>query len=277
MTSERHGVAAKVIATVDDLERIAADDDADVPAPARLATRIVRREGASRSSTASSPSRSKGAVAVGRAAKSAERRRHPRQPSPARDRPGARAGAAARTPVRRRGREAAGELQSSACRARRRAACAAARRASQPRRGRRPASPHRERARDRSCASSAIRARAATIRRPARPTWRKNTVSGEKSPARVIDADKGGIGDDVERLLAAIVGMRPPADIGEQAGGVAQAPFVGGLLEAGGRHEAVGPTDEFLAVTRRARTQHIEFSRRRDQRVRFFSFALSME
>ena len=32
MTAERHGVAAKVIATVDDLERIAGDDDADVPA-----------------------------------------------------------------------------------------------------------------------------------------------------------------------------------------------------------------------------------------------------
>jgi ribonuclease D len=32
MTSERHGVAAKVIATVDDLDRIAADDKADVPA-----------------------------------------------------------------------------------------------------------------------------------------------------------------------------------------------------------------------------------------------------
>jgi len=32
MTAERHGVAAKVIATVDDLERIAADDAADVPA-----------------------------------------------------------------------------------------------------------------------------------------------------------------------------------------------------------------------------------------------------
>jgi ribonuclease D len=31
MTSERHGVAAKVIATVDDLDRIAADDEADVP------------------------------------------------------------------------------------------------------------------------------------------------------------------------------------------------------------------------------------------------------
>ena len=32
MISERHGVAAKVIGTVDDLERIAADDEADVPA-----------------------------------------------------------------------------------------------------------------------------------------------------------------------------------------------------------------------------------------------------
>src|SRR6266545_4970475 len=32
MTAERHGVAAKVIATVDDLESIAADDAADVPA-----------------------------------------------------------------------------------------------------------------------------------------------------------------------------------------------------------------------------------------------------
>jgi ribonuclease D len=32
MTAEKHGVAAKVVATVDDLERIAGDDDADVPA-----------------------------------------------------------------------------------------------------------------------------------------------------------------------------------------------------------------------------------------------------
>jgi ribonuclease D len=32
MTSETHGVAAKVVATIDDLESIAADDDADVPA-----------------------------------------------------------------------------------------------------------------------------------------------------------------------------------------------------------------------------------------------------
>lgn len=32
MTAEQNGVAAKVVATVDDLDRIAADDEADVPA-----------------------------------------------------------------------------------------------------------------------------------------------------------------------------------------------------------------------------------------------------
>jgi ribonuclease D len=32
MTAERHGVAAKVVATMDDLDRIAGDDEADVPA-----------------------------------------------------------------------------------------------------------------------------------------------------------------------------------------------------------------------------------------------------
>jgi len=32
MTAEQHGVAAKVIATVDDLDRIAGDDEADVAA-----------------------------------------------------------------------------------------------------------------------------------------------------------------------------------------------------------------------------------------------------
>lgn len=32
LTSEKHGVAAKVLATVDDLEKIACDDDADIPA-----------------------------------------------------------------------------------------------------------------------------------------------------------------------------------------------------------------------------------------------------
>ena len=51
----------------------------------------------------------------------------------------------------------------------------------------------------------------------------------------MIDADEGGVGDDVERLLAAIIRMRAPADVGEQAGGVAQAAFLRGLVECRSR------------------------------------------
>ncbi len=39
----------------------------------------------------------------------------------------------------------------------------------------------------------------------------------------MIDADEGGMRDDVQRLRAAIFRMRPPADVGEQAGGMAVA------------------------------------------------------
>ena len=46
MTAEQHAVAAKVIATVDDLEQIAADDDGRRSRDERLAARIVRRKGA---------------------------------------------------------------------------------------------------------------------------------------------------------------------------------------------------------------------------------------
>ena len=55
-----------------------------------------------------------------------------------------------------------------------------------------------------------------------KPTWRKNTDEREVGAAGVVDAGKAGVRDDVERLLAAIIGVRTPADIGEQARGVAQ-------------------------------------------------------
>ena len=74
----------------------------------------------------------------------------------------------------------------------------------------------------------------------------------EEGAARMIDANKGCMRDDVERLLAAIVRMPPPADIGEEAGGVPQAFFVAGLVEAGGRHEFAGPVRQFLAMAGRA-------------------------
>ena len=58
MISERHHVAAKVIATVDDLERIAGDDDADVPAlPAGGVNCSAKRRWRSSTASSRSPSR----------------------------------------------------------------------------------------------------------------------------------------------------------------------------------------------------------------------------
>ena len=48
---------------------------------------------------------------------------------------------------------------------------------------------------------------------------------------------------------------------------MAQPAFLGGFLEAGGGEETVGPTDQLLAVARRARAQLVEMARRFDQRV----------
>ena len=46
MVAEEHGVAARIIASTDDLEQIAADDEADVPALQGLAAAAFRRAGA---------------------------------------------------------------------------------------------------------------------------------------------------------------------------------------------------------------------------------------
>ena len=55
----------------------------------------------------------------------------------------------------------------------------------------------------------------------------------QEGAAGMIDADEGGMGDDIHRLLAAIIGMRPPANIGEQTGGAAQPQLFGLLVEPG--------------------------------------------
>ena len=48
----------------------------------------------------------------------------------------------------------------------------------------------------------------------------------------MVDADEARMRDDVERLLAAIVGMRAPADVGQQARGMAQPLLLGVLVDA---------------------------------------------
>ncbi len=53
------------------------------------------------------------------------------------------------------------------------------------------------------------------------PSWRIEVGQRDEGAAGMVDADEGGVGDDVQRLRAAIFGMRTPADVGEQAGGLA--------------------------------------------------------
>ena len=89
----------------------------------------------------------------------------------------------------------------------------------------------------------------------------------EKCPAGVVEPDEGGVGNDVERLLAAILGMRAPADIREETCGMSQPLLLGPFLDAGRSHEPVGPVDQFLAVPWRARAEDIEIVRGDDQRI----------
>src|SRR5437763_8477606 len=89
----------------------------------------------------------------------------------------------------------------------------------------------------------------------------------EISAALMIDTGKTAMRDDVERLLAAVIGMRAPADISHQARGMAEPALLAGFVKAGGRHEAVGPSNQLFAMARRARAQLIEMPRRFDQRV----------
>ena len=47
----------------------------------------------------------------------------------------------------------------------------------------------------------------------------------------MADRAEIAVGDEVERLLAAMVRMHAPADVGQQAGGVAQAALLLGLAQ----------------------------------------------
>src|SRR5262249_7881156 len=90
---------------------------------------------------------------------------------------------------------------------------------------------------------------------------------GNKSASGVIHRDKSGVGDDIKRLLAAVIGVRSPAYVGEQTGYVTQSPLLRSLFKSGRRHEAICPRDQFLAMGGQPRAQHIELACRSDQRI----------
>jgi len=72
----------------------------------------------------------------------------------------------------------------------------------------------------------------------------------------MVDRRKTAMGDDVERLLAAVIGMRPPADIGKKTRGHGAAGVPLGFLEARRGQETVGPRDQFLAMARGERERN---------------------
>ncbi len=82
-------------------------------------------------------------------------------------------------------------------------------------------------------------------------------IDGERQerPIGVVEPAERRVGDDVEALLAAVVGMRPPGDVGDQAGGMAQPPFVGALLWSRCDKNLVGPVAQLAGMFGRARAQ----------------------
>ena len=89
----------------------------------------------------------------------------------------------------------------------------------------------------------------------------------QEGAALMADTAKIAVDDQIEGLLAAIVGMAAPADIGQQAGDMAQPAIFRILVLFGDAHEAVGPIDQLLGVQRRARQQQIEILRGAGQPV----------
>ena len=81
---------------------------------------------------------------------------------------------------------------------------------------------------------------------------------GQIGAAGMVEAGEGPVGDEVEALLAAIVGMGAPADIGKQACGVPETLFCLGFRKADGIDEPARPGPQFLAVSGRARAQQVE-------------------
>src|SRR5690242_12273319 len=89
--------------------------------------------------------------------------------------------------------------------------------------------------------------------------------------AGMVDADEGGVGDEVQALLAAIFGMRAPTDVAEETRCMAEPRFLGGLFEADRGEHLFRPGRELADMAWRARAEIGKLLAGYDQRVaRFF-------
>ena len=83
----------------------------------------------------------------------------------------------------------------------------------------------------------------------------------------MTDRAEIAVGDQIERLLAAIVRMNPPADVRQQARGMAQPAIFGGFPQLRDPDQPVGPSDQFLGMASGARQQFVQRLRGADQPV----------
>jgi hypothetical protein len=67
----------------------------------------------------------------------------------------------------------------------------------------------------------------------------------------MADRAEIAVGDQTQRLLAAMVGMHPPPDIGKQTGGMAQAAVFRGFPQLHHPDQTIGPGDQFFGMARR--------------------------
>ena len=235
MVAEEQGVAARIIASTDDLEQIAADDRADVPALQGWRRQLFGEQ-------ALALKRGELALSMSRA----RRRRGRARPRVARSPPSSYFSTTTSCRAARR----APRTGAAGCRGARRAdrqappAGQARRVRRAPNLGPRQDALHRagdeigdaERGGERPRAFAIAERR--ELAEPGAELLVRQAgvavVDGERQvgAAGMVDADEGGVGDDVQALLAAIVGMRAPADIGEQAGRRAKPLLLVGLLEA---------------------------------------------
>src|SRR5277367_988224 len=75
---------------------------------------------------------------------------------------------------------------------------------------------------------------------------------GDKGAALMADRAEIAVGDQAEGLFAAVVGMYPPADVGQQAGSVAQATVFFCFAQLHDADQPVGPRNQFLRMMRRS-------------------------
>ena len=74
---------------------------------------------------------------------------------------------------------------------------------------------------------------------------------GEEDAALMVHPAQAGMGDRIDALLAAIVRMGPPVDVGQQAGGMAQSALFGRFFQRRIGEELIGPVAEFIGVRER--------------------------